>query len=189
MSRQAITAAIKPLSFSGCKVVEVKLRKFAADDGEQILSWIENERAFRMWSADRFGDYPITPYVLASHYSKCEKTGGFFPMSAVDGEGKLLGHLILRYTEPSHTEVRFGFIIVDSSIRGQGIGRKMLELAKLYAADVLRAKRITLGVFENNLPAYHCYKAAGFLESAGKPDFFQFHNESWKCIEMDLQIP
>ena len=37
------------------------LRKFEAADGTAILSWIKNEREFRMWSADRFEDYPITP--------------------------------------------------------------------------------------------------------------------------------
>ena len=60
--------------------------------------------------------------------------------------------------------MRFGFVIVDSSKRGKGYGKGMLELAIRYAFDILKAERITLGVFENNAPAYRCYKAVGFRD-------------------------
>lgn len=38
----------------------------------------------------------------------------------------------------------------------------MLKAALRYAFDILKAEKVTLGVFENNEPAYYCYKAAGF---------------------------
>ena len=164
------------------------LRKFEADDSKTILSWIKNEREFRMWSADRFGDYPITPDELAVHYDNCEKTGLFFPFSAADDSGSVVGHMIIRYTDSTKSEARFGFVIVDSSLRGQGIGREMLGLAKEYAANVLRVKRVSLGVFENNTAAMNCYKAAGFMECAGADEFFDVLDERWKCIEMALDI-
>ena len=164
------------------------LRKFEAADGTAILSWIKNEREFRMWSADRFGDYPITPDELAAHYDNCEKTGLFFPFSAADDSGSVVGHMIIRYTDSTKAEARFGFVIVDSSLRGQGIGREMLGLAKEYAANVLRVKRVSLGVFENNTAAMNCYKAAGFMECAGADESFDVLGERWKCIEMALDI-
>lgn len=163
------------------------LRKFEAADGAAILSWIKNEREFRMWSADRLGHYPITPDELSAHYDSCAQTGLFFPFSAVDEKGNVVGHMILRYTDNTKTEVRFGFVIVDSSRRGQGLGRKMLELAKAYAADELHAKCVTLGVFENNHAALNCYKAAGFAERTADDEYYDVLGEHWKCIEMVLK--
>lgn len=40
----------------------------------------------------------------------------------------------------------------------------MVQMAIRYAFDMLKAEKITLGVFENNPAAYYCYKAAGFQE-------------------------
>lgn len=74
------------------------LRKFSPADADIILGWINNEREFRMWSADRFGDYPIAPNDMVAHYDECCKSGSFFPLTATDENGKVCGHLILRYT-------------------------------------------------------------------------------------------
>ena len=164
------------------------LRRFEAADGAAILSWIKDEREFRMWSADRFGDYPSSPEKIAAHHEICLRSGSFFPLTAVDEVGNVVGHLILRYTDDKKTEVRFGFVIIDSSQRGEGLGREMLELAKKFAADELHAKRLSLGVFENNLAALKCYRSVGFLECAGDGELFEVLDENWKCIEMAMDI-
>lgn len=77
------------------------------------------------------------------------------------------------------------FVIVDSEKRGKGYGKKMLILAKKYAFEILKAKRITLGVFENNPSAYFCYKVSGFSENKEEENFYcDILGEKWKCIEM-----
>lgn len=63
----------------------------------------------------------------------------------------------------------------------------MLLLALKYAFDILKAAKVTLGVFENNEAAYYCYKAAGFKEIASeKEEYFSILEEKWKCIEMEI---
>lgn len=164
----------------------MKLRAFCSSDAVKILEWISSECEFRMWSADRFGDYPISPDDMAAYYDEHCKSGSFFPMTAVDENNNVLGHLILRYTNEEKNEVRVGFVIVDSSARNRGVGRSMLELAKTYAVDVLRAETISLGVFENNLPARKCYAAAGFCESEDSDEVYNVLGEKWRCVEMKL---
>ena len=164
------------------------LREFRPEDGDKILSWIKNEREFRLWSADRFGDYPITPEKLSAHYIECEKNGAFFPLTAVDENGNAVGHMILRYTDVDKKEVRFGFVIVDSCRRGQGLGREMLELAERYAVEELHAQHLSLGVFENNASALNCYKAVGFVEKKCQDEYYSVLGENWKCLEMELSI-
>lgn len=38
------------------------LREYKETDANVILSWIKNEREFRLWSADRYETYPIVAY-------------------------------------------------------------------------------------------------------------------------------
>lgn len=166
----------------------MRLREFVPDDAQYIVKWVKNEREFRLWSADRFGDYPVLPDRVAAHHEVCSRSGSFFPLTFVDDNNNVVGHLILRYTDEARTELRLGFVIVDSSLRGQGLGRNMLELAKVYAVEVLYAKSLSLGVFENNTAALNCYKSVGFYEVNNGEEFFDVLGEQWRCIEMRMDI-
>jgi RimJ/RimL family protein N-acetyltransferase len=110
-------------------------------------------------------------------------------MTAFDETG-VAGHLIMRFTDEKKTILRFGFVIVDDGKRGYGYGREMLQLAIRYAFDILKADRITLGVFENNEPAYRCYRAVGFRDKdTGETEYYHFGNEAWKCLELEMDRP
>lgn len=162
-------------------------------DAEAIVSWIKDERALRKWSSDRYGAYPITAEDINYKYLKCngdcEEPDNFYPITAVDANGPV-GHLILRYTNKAKTIIRLGFIIVDDNKRGMGYGKRMIQMAMRYAFDMLKAEKITLGVFDNNPSAYYCYKAAGFKEIPMKEDIvFEILGEKWKCIELMDSTP
>lgn len=168
----------------------LKLRPYKSSDAEAIISWVKDERAFHKWSADRFGTYPITAEDINHKYldcnGDCQEPDNFYPLTLVDESGPV-GHLILRYTDEAKSVIRFGFVIVDDSKRGKGYGKKMLQMAIRYAFDMLKAEKITLGVFENNPPAYFCYKAAGFREPATEKTFMiEILGEQWKCIELEV---
>ena len=167
---------------------DMKLRPYKAIDGNTIAGWIRDERTLRMWSSDRFGDYPVTAEDINYKYLECNgdcaEPDNFYPVMAIK-DGKPVGHLILRYTD-SET-IRFGFVIVDDSLRGKGYGKEMLKLAIDYTFNILGAKRITLGVFDNNPGAYCCYKAAGFEEIENDKGFtIEMLGEKWKIIEMEI---
>ena len=164
----------------------LRLRPYKACDAAAIVSWSEDEAAFRNWSADRFSTFPITAEDLNRHYEAMAESDSFFEFTAFDKSGPL-GHLIMRFTNDEKTTLRFGFVIVDPCKRGQGYGREMLNLAIRYAFDFLKVERITLGVFENNLPAYRCYRAAGFQETpCCEASLYHIGTEDWKCTEMEL---
>ena len=163
----------------------LRLRPYKACDAAAIVSWSEDEAAFRRWSADRFPAYPITAEDLNRHYDAMAESDSFFAFTAFDDSGPV-GHLIMRFINDEKTALRFGFVIVDPRKRGQGYGREMLNLAVRYAFDCLKTEKITLGVFENNAPAYRCYRAAGFRETpCCEASRYHIGNEEWKCIEME----
>lgn len=168
----------------------MKLRPYKPQDAKTIISWIKDERALRLWSSDRYGAYPITAEDMNYKYMECngdcEEPDNFYPLTAVSEEG-IVGHLILRYTDPAQKIIRIGFVIVDDTKRGKGYGKRMIQMAIRYAFEMIKAEKVTLGVFENNPSAYYCYKAAGFEEiETGSKFVYEFAGEQWPCIEMEV---
>lgn len=85
-------------------------------------------------------------------------------------------------------ELRFGFVIVDPLKRGKGYGKEVLRLGLKYVFEIYRAKKASLGVFENNTAAYYCYKAAGFHDITTKEaETYHVLNEDWKCLELAIE--
>lgn len=168
----------------------LRLRQYKPCDADTIVSWIKNEESFRKWSSDRYDSYPITGADMNKKYldfnGDCVEPENFYPMTAFDESG-VVGHLIMRFTDENKTILRFGFIIVDDSKRGRGYGKQMLELALKYAFEVVKVSKVTLGVFDNNPSAYHCYKSAGFKDvELDKPIYFSINGENWNCLELEV---
>jgi len=107
-----------------------------------------------------------------------------FPFTAIDDEGKIVGHIMLRNPDPSKTVIRFGFVIVDDRLRGKGYGKQMLQLAIQKATNEFGAKKITLGVFDNNPSAFHCYESVGFKITGS--DTYLIDGKEWTEKEMEL---
>ena len=155
----------------------LRLRPYMESDAETILSWPMDERAFYRWTAGRLGEYPLTKERFSSL--------SFLMRFTLLDEEEPAGFFTLRNPNDTPDEVRFGFVIVDPEKRGRGYGKEMLCLGLKYAFEIYRAKKASLGVFENNLPAYYCYKAAGFGDVTKEPqEAYRVLGEDWKCREL-----
>lgn len=164
----------------------IRLRPYKSCDAQYIVKWIKNEQEFRLWSADRYDKYPIDADKLNEHYDSYKDNDSFWPMTAFDENG-VVGHLIMRFTDKNKMTIRFGFVIVDDSLRGRGYGHEMLHLAIKYAFEILKVNKITLGVFERNKTAIKCYKEVGFKEVLHEEKHYHMLNQDWNCIEMEIQ--
>ncbi len=162
----------------------LRLRPYKKCDAETIVSWFKDEETFYKWSAGRLGSYPLLADTLIRHYEEQEYTENFFPMTAFDEDG-IAGHLLLRFPTEDKRILRFGFVVVDGTKRGRGYGKEMLTLALTYAFTILKAEKVTIGVFENNLPARHCYYSLGFKETSVTEDY-AIAGRLWKCIELEI---
>ena len=162
----------------------LSFRDFAYTDADLILSWIDSERALRLWSADTYGEYPLNSSDIISRYELIRSNHGEnVRILMAEEDGVPAGHIVLRRLGDEKDTVRFGYIIVDSCIRGTGYGKKLLSLAEDYAIRCYGAQRLTLGVFENNLPAFKCYSSFGFCECCD--ELVKIGDESWKCLELE----
>lgn len=161
------------------------LRPYRAEDAEEIVKWIADERAMRKWSAHWYEQFPVTADDMNRLYEMM--TNNVHPeiLTAVDADG-ITGHLILRMTDAEKRIIRAGFVIVSDQKRGMGYGKQLMELAVQYAFEKLHAEVVSLGVFENNLPALKCYQSAGFrIVETAEPEYFEAFGENWKCLEME----
>lgn len=160
----------------------LRLRPYKKQDAETIVSWIEDERMFRLWSGDRYNKYPISAEDMNLFYMECEEQGDFYEMTALDETG-IVGHFILRSVEENPF---LCFVIIDPQKRGIGYGKEMLSLALRYAFEILRVVKVSLNVFENNESAYYCYKALGFMEAEEKTESCRIMGESWSRLQMEI---
>ncbi len=169
----------------------LKLRPYKPCDAQVILSWCKDEVTFRRWTSDRYDTYPIAPVDMNKKYidcnGDCPEPDNFFPMTAFDESG-VVGHLIMRFTDEEKSVLRFGFVILNDAIRGKGYGKEMIRLALKYAFEILRVEKVTIGVFENNPAAYHCYKAVGFQNVKLEKEIrCQICDETWNILELELE--
>ncbi len=165
----------------------MKLRAFQKEDPEIICKWLRTEEELYKWSADRFNKFPLSGQDIENNYQPQTVTGNFIPLTAVDDDGTVIGHFIIRYPAPQDkSSVRFGFVIVSPEHRGKGFGKELLRLGIEYVKENLSAKRIDLGVFANNPSAKHCYEAAGFKEYGRRK--CELKIGLWECIDMELYI-
>ena len=161
------------------------LRSYKKENAVSIADWIQTEEELYKWSADRFNKYPLSGDDIDEKYMPQIKEGRFFPVTADDENGNVVGHFIIRYPrEDDDRSVRFGFVIVNPMFRGKGYGKEMLRLGVKYVKDNLQASRIDLGVFENNENARHCYEAVGFKEYGRRE--CKMPVGIWNCIDMEM---
>ena len=165
--------------------MNMKLRPYKPEDSRIICSWIKDEKTLFQWSADRIGKFPLHGNELNENYATRNAGTDFFPLTAVDENENIIGHLFVLILDVNvKTTVRFGFVIVSSEIRGNGYGKKMLELAIEYAKKEFHATKVTLGVFANNPKAQACYERLGF--SPYNKRIVKILDADWECIDMEL---
>lgn len=164
----------------------LRLRPYRRSDAEAVIRWIKSEREFRYWCADRFESYPITAYDLNEQYDDLEASGGeIYHFTAYDESG-VVGHINIRFPDPDNIDtVRLGYVIIDDSRRGQGLGKEMIKLALEYSFGIMKAKKVTIGVFAENQAALGCYLSAGFRDT-GVSEKFRFNDEEWNCMELEI---
>ena len=171
---------------------KMRLRPYKPCDAAKIIEWCKDKETYDLWGGFIIGDYPITEEILndvyINHNGRCTELDNFYPMTAIDDNEEMVGHFIMRYINGDKKKLRFGWVIVDADKRGQHIGQNMLKLGLKYAFEILGVDKVTLGVFENNTPAYKCYLSTGFHKPSELPDKYEeINGEKWLVVELEIK--
>ena len=72
-------------------------------------------------------------------------------------------------------------------LTGQKCSDEMLMLALEYCFRIMRADKVTIGVFEKNAAAYGCYRSVGFHESTDRKGSEEtFNGTVYQIAELDI---
>lgn len=166
--------------------MSLTLRPYLPSDAATITSWLKSEYLMRQWCADRYERYPVTPEDMNAYHAMYIDGQRSRALTMTDGDD-IVGYITLRIPADDSTEQRLGFVIVDDSKRGCGLGKALVSMAVKYAFETLGSTKVSLGVFENNPSAIHCYESAGFRRvSLPETESYECLGETWNCIEMEL---
>lgn len=88
-------------------------------------------------------------------------------LTMTDGD-EVVGYITLRTPADDPTEQRLGFVIVDDSKRGRGLGKTLVSMAVKYAFETLGATKVSLGVFEIIRPPSIAMKRLDFIVFHGR---------------------
>ena len=165
--------------------MSLTLRSYQPSDAAVITSWLKSEYLMRQWCADRYERYPVTPEDMNIYYERNIDGQQSRALTMTDGDD-IVGYITLRAPASNPTEQRLGFVIVDDSKRGHGLGKALVSMAVKYVFETLEATKVSLGVFENNPSAIHCYEASGFRSVLRHDtESYECLGETWNCIEME----
>lgn len=165
--------------------MNLTLRPYQPLDAAVITSWLKSKYLMRQWCADRYESYPVTPEDMNAYHARYIDGQRSRSLTMTDGND-IVGYITLRTPADDSTEQRLGFVIVDDSKRGCGLGKSLVSMAIKYAFEELGATKVSLGVFDNNPSAIHCYEAAGFHRvSLPETENYECLGETWNCIEME----
>ncbi|MBO4877299.1 MAG: GNAT family N-acetyltransferase [Ruminococcus sp.] len=151
-------------------------------DFETLRKWMTDERTHSLWSAGRF-PFPLEGNSFRQSLDDIALRSCDAPFIATDDDGKPVGFFCYS-VNPASNEGMLKFVMIDSSLRGKGYGRQMIELAVSYAFQFTGAEAVILNVFSVNEAAKHCYLSAGFTVRTETPDAFAYKNESWGRCNM-----
>lgn len=159
----------------------LRLRPYKKQDADAIVKWIGDEKAFRLWSGEKYDKFPISAEDMNRFYMECEEQNDFYEMTALDETG-VTGHFVMQFT--GENALWLMFAIVDPAKRGIGYGKEMLSLALRYAFDILRVEKVALNVFEENESAYFCYQSLGF-QKAGE-ESCKIMGKQWTRLTLEI---
>jgi RimJ/RimL family protein N-acetyltransferase len=103
-----------------------------------------------------------------------------------DGCFEPLGYIELNPMpgQPGHHWL--GHCLIRPEHRGTGLGRVMIELVLNEAFIRRGARQISLMVFPENLPAYHCYTSVGFRKVNEQCKSFATTGRQYRMLQMSL---
>jgi RimJ/RimL family protein N-acetyltransferase len=146
---------------------------------------MQEERALMLWGAGKF-TWPLTQEQLLANQREYEQNEHAWIFTALDEAGAMVGQIAMRLADYEKNSVHLGLILIDSSRRGEGLGRSMVEQAVRYAREILGMQRVTVHVFAENPAAKACYERVGFRVEQEQKEALCFGEEKWTLYRMAL---
>ena len=137
------------------------LRALEPEDLDQLVRW-EADHADAGLRIAPYSRSVLKRYLDEAHRDFWEAEQVRFVLSAANG--KALGLLDLFNAQPVHQRAEVA-VLIDPSVRNQGLGRAGLQLLEQWAFDRAGLRSLYAEVFQHNVPGLNLFAAAGYRQS------------------------
>jgi ribosomal protein S18 acetylase RimI-like enzyme len=123
-------------------------------DIDELMAWFPDAHSIDIWGGPAFR----FPFDRESFRSDCRWLEySSYCLRNAAGDLAAFGQMGARYGR-SH----LARLVANPSMRGQGVGRKLLEMMISVAGKEQDVAEMALFVYKDNESAYRCYQALGF---------------------------
>ena len=161
--------------------MKIKLTKFERADFDQLIAWLDTKELL-LTIAGTVLTYPLTREQLVNYVNDPKSLS--FNVVDVD-ENKSIGHAEIILTGVDTCKLD-KVLIGDKSMRGKGIGDKLMRELLRYSFEELNMNEVELNVYDWNQGAIRCYEKVGFVinpEIVLMTDLDDIH---WKTLNMRI---
>lgn len=138
------------------------LREATALQIEQLMTWFDTREATTLWGGPKFR----FPFSIASFHEDCHwPEMRSFALSGPDGSFSAFGQIYDR-----NERIHLARVAVRPDLRGQGVGKRLLENLLEIGPAILERDEYSLFVYRHNTAALECYRSVGFQVQAYPSD-------------------
>lgn len=154
----------------------IELVPFLSEDFQRLIQWVPTADFMMLWSGPYF-TFPLTEEQLSRYLQSAQ---GLPPprriYKAVESEnGQVVGHIELNNIDWKNLAGTVSKVLIGAeSLRGQGIGARMMEQLAKIAFDDYGLHRLSLFVFDFNSQAVACYQKVGFKIEGHLKDYRKY---------------
>ena len=140
-----------------CTSLEIdgwRLERAIEEDIEELMTWFDDERSIDIWGGPKFR-YPFdcTSFIEDCHW----RDMATFCLRSRDNAMSAFGQMYER-----NNRINLARLIAHPTMRGQGLGRRLVEMLMTIGADLFDLDEFSLFVYRDNTPALECYRSLGF---------------------------
>ena len=131
------------------------------DANETYRSWM-NDPAVIQYTESRFQSYSLEQIRDYVRSVQADSSSRFFAIIEKE-TGKHIGNVKIGHIHPVHRHADVGIIIGDKASWGKGYASESLQLIAWYAREQLQLRKLTAGIYANNLGSLQAFLKAGFV--------------------------
>ncbi|MFW5807637.1 MAG: GNAT family N-acetyltransferase [Spirochaetota bacterium] len=167
----------------------LQIRPFTREDIPLFVSWIESPE-FLMQTAGpllHFDSLDADMGALVDHAALPGTDTYLFSVTRKTEDGpECIGTFHILQVNRHHRSATLSRVLLAKNVRGSGYGSMMIREALRIAFEELKLHRLSLAVFDFNIPAYSCYVRAGFVREGVQRDIIRNGSEYWSTVSMSI---
>ena len=167
--------------------MSIQLQTFEPQDFERLIPWIKDGDDIIQWAGPQF-TFPLDTIQLEAYWRVSQQIPVIRKVYKAQeiSSGRAVGHIELNNIDTRNRQAVVSRVLVDPAERGKGIAEAMMRQICAIGFDEMHMHRLSLNVYDFNLPAVACYKKVGFVVEGLQREIALSSKGFWNCYLMSM---